>query len=304
MDRIDAMRIFTRVLEQRSFTLAANNLQMPRSTVTDAVKKLEARLGVRLLERTTRHVSPTLDGENFYQRCINIINEVEDAENLFTASNPKGVLRVNVHGTLARHFILPKLPEFLSSYPEIELFMSEGDRLVDLLREGIDCVIRVGALHTEELVARKITMLEEVTVASAEYVQHHGLPRTLEELSHHKMVGYCVTGKSVAMPLEFTVKGKLVYQSLPTSLLVNSAESLVDAARLGLGIIQVPRYHIEKDLIEGNLIELFSSFPPASSPVWVLYPRTRNESPRVRVFIEWLNMTLGTKSLKGLPCKK
>ena len=292
MDRIDAMRVFTRVLERRSFTLAAEDLQMPRSTVTDAVKKLELRLGVRLFERTTRHVSPTLDGENFYKRCISIIKDIEDVESLFTTQQPKGRLRVDVHGTLARHFILPRLSEFLSKYPEIELFMSEGDRLVDLLREGIDCVVRVGELHTDELVARKLTTLEEVTVASPDYLQRNGIPNSLEELSNHKMVGFCVTGQSVPMPLEFSVKEKLLFKSLPTSLLVNSAESLVDAAKTGLGIIQVPKYHVENDLRNGSLVELLSEFPPASSPVSILYPRTRNDSPRVRVFIEWLRSTL------------
>ena len=138
MERFDTMRVFMRVAERRSFTLAAQDLGLPRSTVTDAVKQLEARLGVRLLERTTRHVTPTLDGEVYRRRCLALIADLEDAEGAFSGAKPKGLLRVDVHGTLARHFVLPRLPAFLAEYPEIELFMSEGERLVDLVREGID----------------------------------------------------------------------------------------------------------------------------------------------------------------------
>ncbi len=128
MDRYDAMRVFTRVVERRSFTLAAEDTGLPRSTVTDAVKQLEARLGTRLLQRTTRHVSTTLDGEAYYQRCLTILAAIEDAESAFTDAKPKGLLRVDVHGTLARHFVLPNLPGFLATYPDMEIYMSEGDR--------------------------------------------------------------------------------------------------------------------------------------------------------------------------------
>jgi DNA-binding transcriptional LysR family regulator len=146
MDRFDAMRVFTRVVERRSFTLAAEDLGLPRSTVTDAVKQLEARLSVRLPQRTTRHVSPTLDGEAYHRRCLALIADLEDAKAAFGGAKPKGLLRIDVHGTLARHFLLPRLRDFLSEYPGIELYMSEGERLVDLVREGIDCVLRAGNL--------------------------------------------------------------------------------------------------------------------------------------------------------------
>src|SRR3979490_2436830 len=137
MDRFDAMRVFTRVVERRSFSLAADDLGLPRSTVTDAVKTLEARLGVRLLERTTRQVRPTLDGEGHYRRCLSLIAALEDAEGAFRGARsegafggprPKGLLRLEVQGTLARHFLLPNLPGFLAEYPEIEINMSESDR--------------------------------------------------------------------------------------------------------------------------------------------------------------------------------
>src|ERR1700720_859272 len=188
MDRFDAMRVFTRVLERRSFTLAAEDLALPRSTVTDAVKQLEARLGVRLLQRTTRHVSPTLDGEAYHRRCVSLIADLEDAEAAFGGAKPKGLLRVDVHGTLARHFVLPRLTEFLTEYPEIEIYMSEGDRLVDLVREGIDCVLRVGDLKDSDMIARRVAVLEEVTCAAPGYLDRKGTPLCIDALEGHSMV--------------------------------------------------------------------------------------------------------------------
>src|ERR1700684_1192752 len=159
MDRFDAMRVFTRVVERRSFTLAAEDLGLPRSTVTDAVKQLEARRGVRLIERTTRQVRPTLDGEAYHRRCLALIADIEEAEAAFGGAKPTGMLRVYVHGTLARQFVMPRLPDFLAEYPGIELYMSEGDRLVDLIGEGIDCVLRVGERHDSDMIAPRVAMI-------------------------------------------------------------------------------------------------------------------------------------------------
>lgn len=289
MDRFDAMRVFTRVVERHSFTRAAEDTGLPRSTVTDAIKQLESRLGIKLLERTTRHVSPTLDGEAYYKRCISILDDIEDAEGAFAGAKPKGLLRVDVHGTLARHFVLPHLPSFLESYPDIEIYLSEGDRLVDLVREGIDCVLRVGTPQDSDMIARCVASLEEVTVASPGYVSHSGLPSDPDELHiGHRMIGFRTTGSSGILPLEFMVDGKLITTTISASITVNAAETFVSAARMGLGIIQVPRYHVEKDLTNGTLVELLKEFPPKPSPVSVLYPRNRQLSPRVGVFIEWL----------------
>src|ERR1700735_4747981 len=185
MDRFDAMRLFTRVVERRSFTRAAEDLGLPRSTVTDVVKRLEGRLGVRLLERTTRHVAPTLDGEAYHRRCLGLIADLEDAEAAFGDAKPRGLLRVDVHGTLARHFVLPRLPAFLAQYPEIDLHIGEGDRLVDLLREGIDCVLRVGDLQDSDMVARRVATLDEITCAAPAYLERFGMPASVDALDGH-----------------------------------------------------------------------------------------------------------------------
>lgn len=288
MDRFDAMRVFSRVVERRSFTQAADDLGLARSTVTDAVKQLEARLGVRLLQRTTRHVSPTLDGAAYHQRCLSILADIEDAEGAFAGAKPKGLLRIDVHGTLARHFVLPSLPAFLAAYPEIELYMSEGDRLVDLVREGIDCVLRVGEPQDSDMIGRRMTMLDEITCAAPGYIALHGKPERFDALEGHHMVGFRSSTSGAPIPLEFKVGDKVEHVALPVTVAVNAAESFVAAARLGLGLIQVPRYHVERDLHEGRLVEVLESCCPTPTPVFLLYPRNRQLSPRVRVFIDWL----------------
>src|SRR5713226_4479428 len=288
MDRFDAMRVFARIVERRSFTQAADDLGLPRSTVTDAVKGLEARLGVRLLERTTRQVSPTLDGEAYYRRCLSLIADLEDAEGAFGGARPKGLLRVDVHGTLARHFVMPRLPEFLAEYPGIELYISEGDRLVDLIREGIDCVLRVGDIKDSDMIARRIAMLDEITCASPAYIDRFGQPASVDALDGHIMVGFHSSAAGALLPLEFVVNGSVREVRLRATVSVNGAESLVAAARLGLGLIQVPRYHVEDDLKRGTLFAVLPNCPPSPTPVSLLYPRNRQLSPRVRVFSDWL----------------
>src|SRR6476660_7326929 len=151
MDRFDAMRVFTRIVERRSFTKAAEDLGLPRSSVTDAVRGLEARLGVRLLQRTTRQVSPTRDGEAYYRRCVSLIADMEDAEGAFVGAKPSGLIRVDVHGTQARYFLLPGLPRFRTQYPDTRLHFGEAHQPVDITREGFDCILRAGELNDSPL---------------------------------------------------------------------------------------------------------------------------------------------------------
>lgn len=287
MDRIDAMNVFTRIVETRSFTKVASDLGLPRSTVTDAIKALESRLGVSLLHRTTRVVRPTLDGEAYYRRCMSILSEIEDAEDAFAGTTPKGQLRIEVHGTLARHFLLPTLPGFLERYPGIEIHIGEGDRLVDLVREGVDCAVRVGDPVDSEMIGRKLADLEEVTCASPSYLERFGTPQNIDALEGHRIVGFRSTATGSILPLEFVQNGKLRTVSLPSTVTVSGADTLAHCARLGIGIIQKPRYSAAEDIEAGRLIELLKDSPPTSSPVSIFYPRDRYMSPRVRVFIDW-----------------
>jgi DNA-binding transcriptional LysR family regulator len=288
MDRLDVMQLYTRIVDRGSFTLAAQDLEVPRSTATQVIKELEIRLGVRLLQRTTRSVRSTLDGEAYYQRCVAILGEIEDAESAFRDAKPRGLLRVDVHGTLARHFVLPALPAFLAEYPDLQLQMSEGDRLVDLVREGIDCVLRVGDLQDGAMIGRRVAMLTEVTCASPAYLGRYGVPATLADLEGHVAVAFMSSATGAALPLEFTVEAVPRNLVLPATVTVAAAESYVAAARLGLGLIQVPYYHVAAELAAATLVEILPQHRPSPTPVSLLYPHRRQLSLRVRVFIDWL----------------
>jgi DNA-binding transcriptional LysR family regulator len=189
MDRLDAMRLFTRVVERRSFTQAANDIGLPRSTATQVIHQLERRVGVRLLQRTTRVVRPTLDGEAYYRRCLAILQDIEDAEGAFAGAKPKGALRIEVQGTLARHFLMPNLPAFFAQYPDVEISMNESDRWVDLVHEGVDCALRWGELADSGLVARRLAVLTRITCAAPAYLKCFGRPKSLEDLDKHQIVG-------------------------------------------------------------------------------------------------------------------
>jgi DNA-binding transcriptional LysR family regulator len=288
MDRLDAMRLFTRVVDRRSFREAAHDLDIPRSTATQVIQNLEARLGVRLLQRTTRTVRPTLDGEAYYRRCLAILDDVEDAEGAFRGAAPKGMLRVEVQGTIARHFLLPGLPEFLERYPEIEIAMSESDRWVDVVREGVDCVLRYGVLMDSDLVARSVATLDRITCATPAYLERHGTPEAPEDLAQHCAVGIRTLTTGTLTPFEFVRAGVVKQYSVRAPFSVTGTETFRSAVLLGLGVAQIPVFHIERDLAEGRLVRILADYPTPSAPVSVLYPRSRQLSPRVRLFIDWI----------------
>jgi DNA-binding transcriptional LysR family regulator len=291
MDRFEAMRVYTRIVERRSFTGAADDLGLPRSSVTDAVKGLEARLGVRLLQRTTRHVSPTLDGEAYYRRCLNLIADLEDAEADFTGSRPSGLVRIDVHGTQARHFLLPGLPRFLDAYPDIRLHIGEAHQPLDMVREGFDCMLRAGELTVDSaLIRRRLAMLERGTFASPGYISRFGMPERVDalEAAGHQMVGFYAPDAPEVAPFDFLIEGKLRRLTLPSRVTVTGPETNVASACIGLGLIQVPRYRVAAELASGKLVEVLPEFPPPALPVHVLYSRTRQLSPRLRVVIDWM----------------
>jgi len=290
MDRFDAMTLFVRIVECRSFTAAAAALDIPRATATHAINELEARLGTRLLERTTRRVRPTAEGEAFHQRCISVLSELDAAESALkpVGENPKGKLRLDLHGTHATRVVLPRIDEFQARYPDIELAISSGDRLVDLVAEGIDCVIRAGTPRDSSLVARRLAVMPEVICASPDYVARFGAPRTLADLTGHRAVGFFSATSDASYPLELTVDGQTRGFMLDSSISVNDAESYVVCALRGCGLIQVPRFHVEDELADGRLVELMGTWPNPGRVVSAIYPYHRQSSARVRVFIDWV----------------
>lgn len=298
IDTLRAMRVFVRIYERKSFTLAADDLNMPRATLTHVINALEAHLGARLLERSTRRVEPTLDGDAYYERCLHLLAEIEDAENAFRTVAPKGLLRVNLQGSLARQFVIPALPAFMERYPGIDVAISEADRFVDLVREGVDCVLRAGTLGDSTLTGRRVANLRQVTCASGEYVKQFGEPASLEDLAGHRAINY-VSSTGRRYPFEFMVDGTQTDVEIPGRVTVSGAEVYAAAGLAGLGMIQVPRYRVAALLDQGTLIELLPHHPPPPMPVSVLYPQSRHMSPRVRVFVDWLTQVFEDAKAAG-----
>ena len=295
MDRFAAMTAFVTVVDRRGFAPAARQLGLSPSAVTRMVAALEERLATRLLQRTTRQVRTTLDGDGYYQRCVAILADMDEMESSFSqaAGQPRGRIKVDLSVSFGRLVMIPALPAFCERYPQIKLDVSVTDRQIDLIREGVDCVLRIGELRDSSLVARRLTLLDQVCCASADYIAAHGTPASLAELEHHRAVDYlsASTGKSV--PFEFTLGSRIETRSLASTVAVNNGDAYVAACEAGFGLIQVPVYHVTRQLEAGTLVEVLPDFRPPPLPLTVLYPQNRHLSPRVRVFVDWLAELFG-----------
>jgi len=294
MDRLATLELFVRIVDRSSFSAAAADLGLSRPVATAAIKALEQRLGIRLLQRSTRHVQPTVEGEAYYRRCMAILADLEDAD-LGAGGTVAGLLRVDVVGYLARTILLPALPALLARHPALTVHIGEGERFVDLVREGVDCVVRAGTLVDGNMIVRRLGVVGEITCASPGYLAAHGVPASPDRLDGHEMVGFVSSRTGQPLPLEFGVGGRTVEVMLPARVLVGGADTSAAAARLGLGLIQAPRYRFTDDLASGALVEVLADFPPMPMPVSILYPSSRQLSPRVRVFVDWLIETLGPR---------
>jgi DNA-binding transcriptional LysR family regulator len=287
MDKLMRMQLFVRVVERGSFLAAAADLGLARSTATQAVKALEADIGARLLERTTRHVAVTLDGSAFYQRCLSILADVDEAETIFRDAKPQGVLRIDAHPIMTQTFLLPHLAAFLERYPLLDIQFGQSDRFVDLVREGVDCVIRAGEVTDSSLIMRKLGEIREMTCASPSYIAEHGMPQTPDDLEGHLAIGFISSRTGQIMPLEFEMGQEVRYVSLPARVTANNSDTTVELARRGFGLMQAPRYHLQRLVEEGSLVEVLKDFPPPPTLLHLFYPQNRQLSPRVRVFIDW-----------------
>ncbi|AWG28933.1 putative multidrug efflux transcriptional regulator CeoR [Burkholderia cenocepacia] len=290
MDRLQAMQVFTRVVDTSSFTKAAETLGLPRASVTTIIQNLEAFLGVRLMHRTTRRLSLTPDGAAYYERCVRILADVEETEASFQANNrkPHGKLRIDMPGSIGRLLVIPSLCEFHTRYPDIDLQLGLSDRPVDLLQEGVDCVIRVGALQDSSLVARRVGLLECVTVASPDYLERHGEPQTIDDLGQHKAVNYFSSRTGRTIDWTFLIDGKEVEMKMEGIVSVNDADAYVTCGIEGFGLIQPPLFMVLPHLREGRLKEVLPGVKPLPMPISVVYPHSRHLSPKVRVFVDWI----------------
>jgi LysR family transcriptional regulator for bpeEF and oprC len=289
LDRIDLFRIFARVVDCSSFTRAADTLGMPRSSVSAAVQELEARLGTRLLNRTTRTVSPTNDGAAFYERCVVLMADVEEAETLFRQSDarPSGKLRVDVPGRIGRLIIAPALPDFLDRFPEIHIDLGVTDRAVNLIEDNIDCALRVGPLRDSGLIARALGELRLINVASPGYIERYGKPRP-EKLAGHWAVNYASPSTGRVEDWEWIEGGVLKTLAMKSRVTVNSAEAYIACCLAGLGLIQIPAYDVKHHLASGRLVEVMPRHRAAPMPITLLYPHRQHLSRRLQVFADWL----------------
>lgn len=296
MDRIDLFRIFTRVVEAASFTRAAATLGLPRSSVSAAIAELEGRVGARLLQRTTRKVSPTQDGLAFYERSLRLVEEVEAAEGLFrqSGSTPSGKLRIDVPGRIGRLVIAPALPAFLDAYPEMDIDLGVTDRAVNLIEDSVDCVLRVGPLADSTLIARPLGILPLINVASPAYLARHGIPEGPDDLSHHWAVNYASPSTGRIEPWEWADGDTLHTLTMPARVTVNSAEAYIACCLAGIGLIQIPAYDVRQPLEAGELTEVMPAYRARPLPVTLLYPHRQHLSRRMQVFAAWLENLLRT----------
>lgn len=301
MDKFQAMKVFMRVAEANSFTRAADNLGIPRATVTTTVRNLEHALKVRLLNRTTRSVSLTHDGAAYYERCAGIIADLEETESAFrdVAKRPQGRLRIDVPSTIGRLILIPRLCEFRDRYPEVELVIGMGDRQVDLVREAVDCVIRVGELQDSTLVARRIGTTRAVNCASPDYLERHGTPTCIEDLQNHHAVGYFSSRTGRNFDWEFSVGGASVPIKVRSNVSVNDGEAYIACGLQGFGLIQPPRLLALPHLQSGALVEVLPHLSPTTMPISAAYMQNRHLSPKVRAFVDWVTALFQACPLLG-----
>ena len=290
MDLFQAMRVFNKVVETNSFSLAADSLGLPRATVTTTIQALERHLQIRLLNRTTRKLSLTPDGAVYYDRVVRILADVEDVEASFhdAERGPRGRLRVDVPVSIGRLILIPKLCDFHCRYSDIELVIGMNDRPVDLVGEAVDCAIRVGELKDSSLIARRIGTFQCVTVAAPRYLEEHGEPLTLEDLQQHRVVHFFSSRTGRNMDWDFVVDGSIQSMAVNGRVSVNDGDAYIDLAVQGFGLIQCPRYMVTEHLESGALIEVLPQWTPAPMPISAVYLQNRHLSPKVRVFVDWV----------------
>jgi LysR family transcriptional regulator for bpeEF and oprC len=289
MDRFDTMLAFTRVVELRSFTQAAVSLNLPKATVSAQVIALEKRLCVKLLNRTTRHVSVTPDGAGYYERAIRLLNDLEETEASVTHAkmSPKGRLRVDLPASIGRQIIAPALGEFFSLYPEIELELGCTDRAVDLVHEGIDCVIRGGEIEDESLVARKLGAFQTKTYAAPSYIAQYGQPKNLEELEQHYFIHFASPKTGKIFPFVYQDGETMVPVQGRQRAAINDFDTCASAACSGIGLIQLPDFIASELVAAGKLVPVLENYLSEKVPVWMLYPPNRHLSTKVRAFAQW-----------------
>lgn len=290
MDKLQAMAVFVRVVETGGITRAADSLRLPKATATTLIQKLEAELGVKLLNRTTRRVSVTPDGAAYYERCLSILAQIRDTEESLTQrhATPSGRLRVDVPTLIARSVIVPALPKFFARYPEIELELGCSERRADLIEEGIDCALWRGDLEDSSLVARRVGQLYFATCAAPAYLAIHGQPAHPDDLSRHRCINHFSPRTGKIFDWVFAKGEVRIQAALAGHVALDDENSYLAAAEAGLGIAQIPAF-IVKEAMENSRLELvLGDWFPEPVALNVVYPQNRHLSSKIRVFVDWI----------------
>lgn len=290
MDKLDQYRVFVQVAEMGSFIKASHVLELPRASVSAAVQQLESAMGTRLLHRTTRQVRLTADGMQLLERVRLFLSDAEEIDQLFHANQRKiaGRLNVDVPSRIARRLIAPALPGFLRRYPRLQLSLGSTDRAIDLVHEGVDCAVRIGALRDSSLIARPVGHIALINCASPGYLHEHGVPARPDDLTRgHWSVGYASPSTGRELPWDYFVSGNERQVAVPSRVIVNNAESYIACCVSGLGLIQIPRFDVQHLLDRDELVEVMPEFRAAPMQVSFVYPNRRPRSRRLNTFIQW-----------------
>ena len=292
MDRFDAMQAFARVVEAGSFTKAAETLHLSKTTVTQLVQQLEARLRVKLLNRTTRRVNVTADGAAYYERVVKLLAELDDAETSLSgaATLPRGRLRVDVPSPFARLILMPAMPEFHARYPDIQIDMGVSDRMVDLIGENVDCVVRGGELTDQSLMARRVGDLQLGVYAAPDYLDRLGTPAHPRDLENtaHRIVGFLWARTRRALPYAMCRDGEKLHINGRYVLALDDGNAYLAAGLAGMGVLWLPDYMVKAHISSGELIRLFDDWRMDPMPMYVAFAPNRHVSLKVRVFIDWV----------------
>lgn len=290
MNKLQAMEVFVQVVDSGGFTRAAENMQLPKATVSTLVQALEQALAVKLLHRTTRHVSVTSDGAAYYERCLRILSDVRDAEESLSRNraSPSGRLRVDVSTGIAKEILIPALPDFFVRYPDIALELGCSDRPVDLVEEGVDCAIRGGALPDSGLIARRVGVLHFHTCATPAYLAKHGTPLHPNDLMQHRCINYFSSKTGKIYDWDYQRGEESLVIAPPSCLAVNDSTAYVSAGLAGLGIMQMASFMTEPYLASGEMALVLEDWTSTPLPINIVYPQNRHLSAKVRVFVEWV----------------
>ncbi len=289
MDQLLAIRTFVRVAEAGSFAKAADTLNLPRSSVSKMVQDLEAHLGTKLVERTTRSVTMTSEGVAYHERALRLLADLDDMDGTVRGARatPKGRLRVDVGSVLANRILIPALGDFRRQFPDIELLLGVNDRTTDLIGEGIDCVIRGGALPDSTMKARRLCELDYVLCAAPSYLEGHALPQHPDEIAGHQVVSYFSATSGKRFPLRFLRGDERLEINAVGGMAVNDSTAHLTALLSGLGIGQSFGFLARPHFADGSLSELLMQWKPDNHVLHLVYPADRFPNPRLRAFIDW-----------------